>query len=444
MKTLLKGGRVISPANGLDGAMDILMEDGVIARMEADIPSEQADRTIALTDGQWVVPGLVDVHVHFRDPGNPDKETTESGAAAAVAGGFTSVCIMPNTSPVIDSTPMVQYVLNAASSTGIRIFPIAAVTRGLDGEEMTPIGTLTAQGAVGFSDDGRPVASANMMRKALEYSKMFDVPIVCHAEDCTLYGNGVMHEGYYSTLLGLPGIPSVAESVMVARDIELARFTGGRVHFAHVSSRESVALIRRAKEEGLNITAETTPHYLTLTDACCQAYDPDFKMNGPLRAETDRQALIDALRDGVIDVIATDHAPHTPEEKAQAFDCAPNGVIGLETSLGVMLTHFYHTGLLSPSEIIRVMSARPAEIFKLGDAGRLDVGRRADVTVVDPAFAWTVDPARFRSKSRNTPFKGHTLQGKAVLTFAAGRLLYTEETRFPQLSEGHIKEACVR
>jgi dihydroorotase len=251
---------------------------------------------------------------------------------------------------------------------------------------------------------------------------MFDVPIVCHAEDCSLFGNGVMHEGYYSTALGLPGIPSVAESVIVARDIELVRYTGGRVHFAHVSSKESVALIRKAKEEGLPITAETTPHYLALTDACCQAYDPDFKMNGPIRGETDQQALIQALMDGVIDVIATDHAPHTPEEKALAFDCAPNGVIGLETSLGVMLTHFYHTQRLNPVELIRVMSSRPAEIFKLKDAGQLAIGKRADITVIDPNHKWTVDPLQFKSRSRNTPFKGLELTGKAVYVFANGLL----------------------
>lgn len=431
MKKLLKGGRVINPATQLDAVMDVLIDGNVIAEIRANIPESRIDKAAGdtitlLNENHWVVPGLVDVHVHFRDPGNPDKETTETGAAAAIAGGFTTVCVMPNTSPVIDSTPMVQYILNAAKPTGIQIFPIAAVTRGLEGEEMTSIGTLLANGAVGFSDDGRPVASANMMRKALEYSKMFDVPIVCHAEDCTLCGNGVMHEGYYSTLLGLPGIPSVSESVIVARDIELARFTGGRVHFAHISSKESIELIRKAKAEGVNITAETTPHYLALTDACCQGYDPNFKMNGPLRAEDDQKALIEAIQDGTIDTIATDHAPHTPDEKALAFDCAPNGVIGLETSLGVMLTHFYHTGLMTPSAIIRLMTSRPAEIFKLGDAGKLEVGKRADVTVIDSKRPWQVDPTQFRSKSRNTPFKGHQFQGKAVLVFANGQLLHEE------------------
>jgi dihydroorotase len=426
MKTLLKGGRVIDPATQTDAVMDILIEGNLIAAIEKNIPSSQADEVIELSDKQWVVPGLVDVHVHFRDPGSPDKETTETGAAAAIAGGFTTVCIMPNTSPTIDSTPMVQYVLNAAKPTGIQIHPIAAVTRGLEGQEMTPIGTLLQNGAVGFSDDGKPIASANMMRKALEYSKMFDVPIVCHAEDCSLHGNGVMHEGYYSTLLGLPGIPSISESTIVARDIELARYTGGRVHFAHISSKESVALIRKAKAEGLNITAETTPHYLALTDACCQGYDPDFKMNGPLRADSDQAALIAAVQDGTIDVIATDHAPHTPDEKSMAFDCAPNGVVGLETSLAVMLTHFYHTQRLAPLALINIMSTRPAEIFKLKDAGRLAVGMRADITVVDPELEWTVDPAQFRSKSRNSPFKGQSLKGKAVMTFANGRCLFQE------------------
>lgn len=427
MKKLLKGGRVINPATNTDEVLDVLIENDVIAAIEKNIPASQADEVIELSKDHWVVPGLVDIHVHFRDPGSPDKETTETGAAAAIAGGFTTVCVMPNTSPVIDSTHLVQYIYNQTKTTGIQIYPVAAVTRGLEGEEMTSIGTLAQQGAVAFSDDGKPVASANMMRKALEYAKMFDVPIVCHAEDCSLCGNGVMHEGYYSTALGLPGIPSVAESVMVARDIELARFTGGRVHFAHISSKESVDLIRKAKQEGVNVTAETTPHYLALTDACCQGYDPNFKMNGPLRAEADRQALLTAVQDGTIDAIATDHAPHTPDEKSLAFDEAPNGVIGLETSLGVMLTHLYHAKLLQPIELINLMSSRPAAIFKL-NAGNLSVGQRADVTVIDPNLEWTVDPAQFRSKSRNTPFKGHVLKGKAVLVFANGQQLHEEES----------------
>lgn len=428
MKILLKGGRVINPATQTDEVLDVLVDGTVIAAIDKNLAAADADKVIELGPEQWVVPGLVDVHVHFRDPGNPDKETTETGAAAAIAGGFTSVCVMPNTSPVIDSTPMVQYIVNAAKDTGIRIHPVAAITRGLEGQELTPMGTLKAHGAVAFTDDGKPVSNANMMRKALEYSRMFDIPIVCHAEDCDLCGHGVMHEGYYSTLLGLPGIPSVAESVMVARDIELARFTGGHVHFAHISSKESVDLIRKGKAEGVNITAETTPHYLALTDACCEKYDPDFKMNGPLRSEADRQALITAIQDGTIDCIATDHAPHTPDEKALAFDEAPNGVIGLETSMAVMLTHFYHTGLLQPTEIINLMSTRPAEIFKLPQTGTLTVGQQADVTIIDPALEWTVDPAQLKSKSRNTPFKGHTLKGKPVMVIADGQVLLEAES----------------
>jgi dihydroorotase len=429
MKKLIKGGRVIDPATQTDAVMDVLIEDGRIIAIEKNISTAGVDEVLELTEQHWVTPGLVDIHVHFRDPGSPDKETTETGAAAAIAGGFTTVCVMPNTSPVIDSTQIVQYIFSMAKATGIQIYPVAAVTRGLEGQEMTSIGTLAQQGAVGFTDDGKPVASANMMRKALEYAKMYDVPIVCHAEDCSLCGGGVMHEGYYSTALGLPGIPSVAESVMVARDIELARFTGGRVHFAHISSKESVALIRKAKQEGVKVTAETCPHYLALTDACCVGYDPDFKMNGPLRGEADRQALLAAIQDGTIDAIATDHAPHTPDEKSLAFDEAPNGVIGLETSLGVMLTHCVHTGLLQPLELINLMSTRPADIFKL-NAGKLAVGQRADITVIDPTQEWVVDPTQFKSKSRNTPFKGQTLKGKAIVTIANGEVL--QNTLFQQ------------
>jgi dihydroorotase len=426
MKKLLKGGRVINPATGLDDVMDVLIDDNTVAAIEKNIPAAQADEVVELSPKHWVVPGLVDVHVHFRDPGFPNKENTETGAAAAIAGGFTAVCIMPNTSPVLDSSPMIQYVHNAARTVGIQIHPVCAVTRGLEGQEMTSIGTLVANGAVAFSDDGKPVASANMMRKALEYAKMFDVPIVCHAEEQSLCCGGVMHEGYYSTLLGLPGIPAVAESVMVARDIELARFTGGRVHFAHISSKQSVDLIRKAKREGVNITAETAPHYLALTDAAIQGYDPNFKMYAPLRGEADREALLEAVADGTIDVIATDHAPHTPEEKALAFDEAPCGVIGLETSLGVVLTQLYHTQRLQPSEIINLMSARPAEIFKLKESGNIAVGQRADITVIDPDHEWVVNPAEFRSKSRNSPFDGMTLRGQAKMVIANGQCLMNQ------------------
>ncbi len=426
MKKLLKGGRVINPQTQLDEPMDVLINGSVIEAIEKSIPASSADEVITLSPDQWVVPGLVDIHVHFRDPGRPDKETTATGAAAAITGGFTTVCIMPNTTPTLDSLSTLQYVNQAAERTGITIHAVAAVTKGLEGVEMTSMGSLYKNGAVAFTDDGHAVNSAAMMRKALEYSRMFNAPIVSHAQDMELSGNGVMHEGYYSTLLGLPGIPSVAESVMVARDIELARFTGGHVHFAHLTAKESVDLIRKAKAEGLNVTAETTPHNLTLTDAVVQDYDPNYKMYGPIRAEEDRQALVQGLLDGTIDAIATDHAPHTPEEKQQAFDEAPFGVIGLETALGIILTHFYHTGTLTASQVIHLMALGPAQAYRLKDCGTLEVGKRADITVIDPNLEWVVDPAEFKSNSRNTPFKGHLLKGKAIKVIAKGETLLSD------------------
>jgi dihydroorotase len=420
MKTLLKGGRVINPATGTDEVLDVLIHDHFIEAIEFDINPEIADQVVVLTPEQWVTPGLVDIHVHFRDPGRPDKETTATGAAAAIAGGFTSVCIMPNTQPVLDNLSTLEYVKQVAKNhSKINIYPVAAASKGLAGEELTEMGSLYQHGAVGFTDDGHCLMNANLMRLALRYAKMFDVPVVCHAEDTNLSGCGCMNEGYYSTLLGLPGVPNLAESVIVSRDIELARMTGGQVHFAHISTRESVDLIRKAKQDGVRVTAETTPHYLTLTDASVQGYDPDFKMNAPLRAEADRQALISAVQDGTIDAIATDHAPHTPDEKSMEFDKAPNGVIGLETSLGVMLTHFVHTGLLQPIELIQRMSTGPAQVMKL-PAGMLKVGCKADITVIDSNLEWTVDPKTFKSKSRNTPFKGMKLKGKATMVFASG------------------------
>lgn len=422
-KLLLKGGRVINPDNKLNDVLDVLIVDGKIERLAPDIDTPEQAEVIQLTAEHWVTPGLIDIHVHFRDPGGSAKETTATGAAAAIAGGFTTVCIMPNTSPVIDSVPILEHVRHAGEQTGINILPVPAVTKGLEGKELSPMGTLYENGAIGFTDDGMPITNALMMRRALEYSKMFGVPIICHAEDTNLCGCGVMHEGFYATKLGLRGIPNSAESTMVARDILLAKETGGHVHFAHLSAKESIDLIRNAKREGLKITAETTPHNLTLTDEALQDYNPNFKMYAPLRSEADRQALIAGLQDGTIDAIATDHAPHTPEEKALTFDEAPRGVIGLETSLGVILTHFYKTALLTPEQIIRLMSTGPAAAYGLKNCGRLSVGECADVTVIDPNLTWTVDPMSFKSKSRNCPFNGHTLTGKAVMTIAKGNIL---------------------
>lgn len=425
--TLLKGGRVINPATGTDEVMDVLVRGNVIEAVEKNIPESKADNVVALSPDYWVTPGLVDIHVHFRDPGRPDKETTETGAASALAGGFTSVCIMPNTTPTLDSLSVLEYIKQAAKKhSKVNIYAVCAATKDLAGEELTSMGGLYQNGAVAFTDDGHCLMNANIMRMALQYATMFDVPIVCHAEDMDLTADGCMNEGYYSTLLGLRGIPNIAESVIVGRDIELARLTGGHVHFAHVSTKESVDLIRRAKEEGVRVSGETTPHYLVLTDESIQTYDPDFKMNPPLRSEADRLALIEAIKDGTIEAIATDHAPHTPDEKSLEFDKAPNGVVGLETSLAVMLTHFVHTGVIKPLALIQLMSTGPARLMKL-PAGVLEPGAIADITVIDPNEDWVVDPAAFKSKSRNTPFKGMPLKGKPKMVYSAGECVLGED-----------------
>lgn len=420
-KQLLKGGRVLDPSQNLDKVCDVLIEDGKIAAISDNI-STQVDEIIELTPEHWVTPGLVDVHVHFRDPGQTAKETTLTGAAAAIAGGFTTVCIMPNTQPRLDNLSTLHYVNEQASKTDIQIYPVCAISKNLEGKELTEMGKLKAEGAIGFTDDGHGVQSAQLMKLALEYAAMLDLPVVAHSEDDCLSGCGVMNEGYYSTLLGLPGVPNTAESAMVARDIELVRQTGGRLHVAHVSTRETVNLIRKAQAEGLPVTGETTPHYLALTDANVQGYDPDFKMNAPLRTADDQQIIKDALLDGTLACIATDHAPHTTEEKRLSFDEAPNGVIGLETSVGVTLGAMYHTGLMTPLAIINAMSTKPAEIFRL-NAGSLKPGSQADVTIIDPNQQWVVDVSEFKSKSKNCPFKGQTLTGRAVMTMAKGKVL---------------------
>ncbi len=437
MKQLLKGGRVLDPAQNLDAVRDVLIEDGVIVAVDSDIPVDGPhgvmDEIHSLTPDMWVVPGLIDIHVHLRDPGNPEKETVQSGTEAAIAGGFTAVACMPNTHPRLDSLPTLEY-LNATVKRTARIpvYPVAAATKEIAGKELTEMGELKCHGAVAFSDDGHCVMDSRMMRLILEYAGMFGLPFISHAEDTYLSANGCMNEGYYSTLLGLPGFPNVAESVIVARDIQLARLTGAHVHFAHMSTMESVELIRAAKAEGLSITAETAPHYLALTDADLaerHPYDANFKMCPPLRSKADQLALIAALQDGTLDAIATDHAPHTTDEKLQAFDHAPNGVIGLETALGVVLTELYHTGKLTALQVISKLSTGPAHCLNL-PGGTLRLGSPADVTVIHPDLKWIVDPKQFRSLSRNTPFTGRVLQGQATHVFSRGQelLMNTEET----------------
>lgn len=423
MKQLLKGGRVIDPSQNMDEVRDILIENDIIIAVEKDIPVDGIDEVHQLSPEHWVTPGLIDIHVHLRDPGRLDKETIQSGTEAAIAGGFTAVACMPNTQPTIDNLSTLEYVNTTAQRTArIPVYPVAAATKNIAGEEMTEMAELKAHGAVAFTDDGHCLMDSRLMRLVLQYAAMLNVPFICHAEDMNLAANGCMNEGYYATLLGLPGIPNLAESVIVSRDIQLARLTGAHVHFAHVSTRESVELIREAKREGLRITGETAPHYIAFTDAALVDYDADFKMNPPLRSEADQQSLIEGLIDGTLDAIATDHAPHTPDEKANPFDQCPNGVIGLETSLAAVLTYLYHPGKLTALQVINRMSTGPARCLNL-PGGTLKPGSRADITVIRPDLKWTVAPASFKSKSRNTPFKGLTLQGKAIKVFSQGREL---------------------
>lgn len=425
-KLLIAGGRVIDPAGGRDGRFDVLIERGKIAAVEpspgppragAGIPANGATRIDA--SGKLVVPGFVDLHTHLRQPGREDKETVETGCRAALRGGFTTVCAMPNTTPATDHRGVVEFLQQEALRVGLAaVRPIGAVTRGRQGKELTDFGELFEAGCIALSDDGAPVADGWLMRRALEYAKCFDRPIIQHAEDPALAAGGAMHEGLISTTLGLRGVPAEAESVMVARDLALAELTGGWVHFAHLSSASSVELIRQAKRRGVRVTCEVTPHHLALTHEAVEGFNTDAKVNPPLRTEADRRALIEGLRDGTIDCIATDHAPHTDWEKDAEFDTAPFGISGLETALGVCATTLVEPGRLTWPQLIEKLSTAPARIA--GRGGTLQVGAEADVTVIDPQAHWTVDPQRFASKGRRSPFAGRTLTGAVVKVVCRG------------------------
>ncbi|MBI4436713.1 MAG: dihydroorotase [Candidatus Omnitrophica bacterium] len=420
MKFLFKGGRVIDPKNKRDERCDLLVERGKIVQVGKHL-SPNGSQVID-ADGLWVVPGLMDMHVHLRQPGREDKETILTGSRAAAKGGFTSVLPMANTDPVVDNRGAVEFLLSEAKRVGlVNVFPVAAVTKGLKGEELSEIGELASVGCVALSDDGKPIHNAKLMRHALEYAAMFGLPIIAHEQDPSLFEGGVMHEGYTSTVLGLRGIPSVCESIMVARDIELVKFVGGKVHFAHVSSERSIELIREAKRQGLAVTCETAPHYFSLTDKDISCFDANFKMNPPLRSEEDVEAVKKALKDGTIDCIATDHAPHTEQEKDTEFDAAPFGIIGLESSLGLCLS-LVHTGVLTPSELVSRMSLAPATLLGL-PKGTLSIGMDADITVIDPDETWTLRSEDFESKSKNSPFVGRTLKGRAKITMVSGRIV---------------------
>ncbi len=374
--------------------------------------------------GLVCAPGLVDLHVHFREPGQEEKETVATGSRAAAAGGFTAVVTMPNTQPAIDNQGLVRYLIDRGNETGLcRVYPTGAITVGRAGEVLTEFGEMVNAGAVGFTDDGAAVANGALMRNALEYALMFDVPIIAHAEDRTLAGSGVMHEGYWSTRLGLEGLPRAAEDAGTCRDIELARATGSRLHVAHVSTRGSVELVRRAKEEGVRVSAEATPHHFALDHSCCRGYSPLFKMSPPLRESEDVAAVAQALADGVLDCISTDHAPHTATEKELQFDQAPFGVIGLETSLAVGITYLVREGRLDLGQLVYLMSERPAQLMNL-PVGRLEEGNEADFVLFDPDEVWVVEPRALLAKSRNTAFAGQSLHGRVKATFLRGRLTW--------------------
>jgi dihydroorotase len=417
---------VIDPSRGLDQVADVLLQDEKIAAVGPGlgVPDGAEVRNVA---GRIVAPGLVDVHVHLREPGNEDEETVASGARAAVAGGFTAVCAMPNTDPVTDNQAAVGFIVRQSGRAGLaRVYPIGAVSVGQRGEKLAEFGEMVGAGAVAVSDDGRPVASSHLMRTALEYARTFGIPVANHCEEPSLAAGGVMHEGLVASRLGLKGIPAAAEEIMVARDCLLADLTGGHVHLCHMSTRGSIDLIRRAKERGARVTAEVTPHHLTLTDHACEGYDTHAKMNPPLREAADVAALRAALKDGVIDCIASDHAPHSYDEKEAAFDDAPFGIVGLETAFAVAHTELVLGGVLTVPQLIARMSTEPARVFQLA-GGTLAAGAGADVVVLDLAVRWTVDASAFHSKSRNTPFAGRELSGRPTLTVVGGKVVHDLE-----------------
>lgn len=411
---LLKHGTLIDPVSGHDGGMDVHVVDGSIFQLGPNISAPSAQ--VVDLRGKVIAPGFIDMHVHLREPGYEHKETIASGVAAAAAGGFTAVCCMPNTNPAIDEESVVQYILSKARTAlnGIvDVYPVGAVTVGRKGEQLAPLAELATAGAVAFSDDGDPVANAELLRRALEYGSMFKRPVIQHAQDPALTKGGAMHEGFVSTELGLPGMPGIAEDVMVARDIRIAEFTGGRYHVAHVSTAATVEQVREAQAKGLAVSCEVTPHHFTLTDDAVRSFDTNTKMNPPLRTEEDREALREGLRDGTIGVIASDHAPHSFDEKEVEYQTAPFGIIGLETALGLAITELVKKNVLSLYQLVEKFSVNPRKILGLPTI-RIAEGEPANFTVFDPAAGWIVDPKQFKSLARNTPFGGFRLVGKPV------------------------------
>ena len=419
-RIIIKNGRVIDPANKRDEVTDIVINDGLIESIGKSGNPDTKAQVIDAT-GLIITPGLFDMHVHLREPGREDEETIETGSRAAAAGGFTGVACMPNTTPVVENQGIVQLV-KSRQTPYCGIYPVGAVTKGLECQELAEMGDMFHAGAVAISDDGKPVTNSNLMRRALDYCRMFDIPVISHCEDTFLSADGAMNEGALATRLGLRGIPNAAESSMAYRDAQLAALTGGRLHIAHVSCAETVDVVRQAKRRGIRITAETCPHYFTLTEEAVKGYSEMTRVNPPLRGKADVQAILEGLKDGTIDCIVTDHAPHSHEEKEVEFDQAPTGMIGLETSLGLCWTNLVETAVLTPSQMVEKMSLNPRNILKIGNC-KLEIGKLADLTIFDPKAKWTVEPEKFLSKSRNTPFKGFELTGKTVMTVLEGNII---------------------
>jgi len=423
-KMLLRGGRVIDPSQSLDEIRDVLLVDGAIAAVAPTLDTPEDARVVDCT-GRIVTPGLIDVHVHLREPGEEHKETIATGAAAAAAGGFTAICAMPNTDPPIDNPAAVGFVAAEGRRAGMaRVYPLGCISVGRAGERLALVGEMVDEGAVAITDDGSPVMDSGLMRLALEYSQAFGIPVADHPEDIGLSANGHMNEGVVSARLGLAGKPNASEDIHIVRDLLLAELTGGHIHLQHVSTRFGVESIRQAKARGVHVTAEASPHHLVLTEEAVEGYRTDAKMNPPLRTQDDVDAVRAGVADGTLDTIATDHAPHHYDEKEAAFADAPNGIVGLETALGVILTRVVGEGVIDLPTMVERMSCQPARVFKL-PGGSLAEGGPADVTVFDPAAVWTVDPSAFLSKSRNTPFAGWELTGRPTMTIVGGRVVWS-------------------
>jgi len=429
LRFLLRGARLVDPANGRDGMFDVLVDGARIARVGRDLPADGA-RIVEMPSGLVVCPGLIDMHVHLREPGQEHKETVATGTAAAVAGGFTAVACMPNTSPVNDNAGVTRYILERATEANLaRVYPIGAVSRGQKGEELADVAELRESGCVAVSDDGRPVATALLMRRVLEYTSMFDMPVIEHCEEQTLKGDGVAHEGFHASALGLRGIPGEAESIMALRDIALAELTRGRLHIAHMSARQTLDAVRYGKARGVRVTCEVTPHHFVLTDAMLGAplpYDTNVKMNPPLREEADRDAMLAGIADGSVDVIATDHAPHHADEKHVEFDRAPFGITGLETAVALCFDRLVHAGVVSLARLVELLSVNPARVLNV-PGGSLAEGAPADISILAPDMAVTIAAASMRSLSKNTPFDGWTLRGGVAATIVGGRAVYLND-----------------